>query len=165
MYTVAPAPRHRFVMTNRVIIPLLLCAASVAFARGSTGRRESVTGSEFTREQGKEALAASLAIDGKRGLNFTLNVRNNTKRMLELRFPNGQTHDFFVLDENGKEVWRWSEGKMFTQALQNRLVKSKETVVFANRIDSSKMHGRYTAVAVLTSDNHPVEQRVQFAVR
>ena len=35
---------------------------------------------------------------------------------VELDFPDGQTHDFVVLDAAGSEVWRWSDGRMFTQA-------------------------------------------------
>ncbi|MDP9178874.1 MAG: BsuPI-related putative proteinase inhibitor, partial [Gemmatimonadota bacterium] len=99
------------------------------------------------------------------GVRFTLNVRNNSTRMVELRFPNGKTHDFYVLDENGREVWRWSKGRMFTQALQNKLIKSKDNAVFADSWSGSNAHGKFTAVAVLASANHPVEERVEFALR
>ena len=85
--------------------------------------------------------------------------------MVELRFPNGKTHDFYVLDENGREVWRWSKGRMFTQTLQNKLIKSKGNAVFADSWSGASAHGKFTAVAVLPSVNHPVEERVEFALR
>jgi hypothetical protein len=85
--------------------------------------------------------------------------------MVELRFPNGKTHDFYVLDESGAEVWRWSKGRMFTQTFQNKLIKSKDNAVFVDKWDATNAHGKFTAVAVLASVNHPVEERAEFALR
>lgn len=99
------------------------------------------------------------------GVRFTLHVRNNGPRMIELRFPNGKTHDFYVLDESGNEVWRSSKGRMFTQTLQNKLIKSKDNAVFADKWDTADARGRFTAVAVLASVNHPVEERAEFELR
>jgi len=108
---------------------------------------------------------SSFAVNVRNGVHFTLDVRNNTKRMVELRFPNGMTHDFVVFDEMGKEVWRWSSGRMFTQSLQNKLIKSNDSAVFADQWNASNAHGKFTAVAILQSENHPVEEKVEFALR
>ena len=85
--------------------------------------------------------------------------------MIEFRFADGQTHDFAVQDESGKEVWRWSAGRMFTQALQNKLVKGKEVATFSEDWDAKNMHGKFTAIATLKSDNHPIEERVDFELK
>lgn len=110
-------------------------------------------------------MESSLAVKVTDGVRFTLNVRNNGPRMVELRFPNGKTHDFYVLDENGREVWRWSKGRMFTQTLQNKLIKSNDNAVFVDTWNAANTHGKFTAVAVLASVNHPVEERAEFALR
>src|SRR5687767_12571093 len=151
-------------MRNPLVIPLLV-AASVAFASSSSGHKQSPPEKKQDSSQKKAALASSLAVNVRDGVRFTLNVRNNGTRMVELKFPNGKTHDFYVLDESGREVWRWSKGRMFTQTLQNKLIKSKENAVFADSWNASNAHGKFTAVAVLASANHPVEERVQFALR
>jgi hypothetical protein len=104
-------------------------------------------------------------VNVKNGVQFSLDVRNNTSRMVELRFSNGMTHDFVVLDESGREVWRLSNGKMYTQALQNKLIKSRDDAVFADSWAGRNMHGKFTAVAILPSENHPVEEKVEFALR
>jgi hypothetical protein len=54
---------------------------------------------------------------------------------------------------------------MFTQGMQNKLVKSRDVAVFTEGWNPSNMHGRFTAVAVLPSDNHPIEERVQFDLK
>lgn len=152
-------------MSNRLIIPLL-CAASVAFFSGSTSHKDAQESAPVVRHHRDVGeIASSFAVNVKNGVQFSLDVRNNTSRMVELRFPNGMTHDFVVLDESGREVWRLSNGKMFTQALQNKLIKSRDDAVFADSWAGRNAHGKFTAVAILASENHPVEQRVEFALR
>jgi hypothetical protein len=137
----------------------------VAFASSASVRRQSPNKNSIEHHRTTAAVASSFAVDVKNGVEFKLDVRNNTKRMVELRFPNGMTHDFVVFDESGKEVWRWSSGRMFTQAIQNKLVKSNDSAVFADTWNGKNAHGKFTAVAILSSENHPVEQRVEFALR
>lgn len=151
-------------MPNRLIIPLLF-AASVAFARGSSGHKEKINATTQNQHQKGAPVASSFSVDVTDELRFELSVANNTKKMIELRFPNGQTHEFVVIDAGGNEVWRWSEGRMFTQSLQNKLVKARDTAVYASSWDAEKMHGRFTAIATLKSANHPIEQRIEFALK
>jgi hypothetical protein len=158
-----PPPAGPLVMTNRFIIPLL-CAASVAFARGTSSHKETLAAS--TANHGtKSVLTSTFSVNAKEGVEFKLDVRNNTTRMVELRFPAGKTHDFVVLDASGKEVWRWSEGRMFTQAVQNKLVKGKDTAIFSEDWRAKNMRGKFTAIATLESDNHPIVERVEFELK
>ena len=151
-------------MPNSPVL-LLICAACVAFASSSSAHKQSSTNNPLEHHRNAAALASSFAVNVRNGVEFKLNVRNNTKRMVELRFPNGMTHDFVVFDESGKEVWRWSSGRMFTQAIQNKLVKSNDAAVFDDRWSGQNAHGKFTAVAILPSENHPVQERVEFALR
>jgi hypothetical protein len=96
---------------------------------------------------------------------FKLDVQNNTAKMVELRFPNGKTHDFIVQDESGKEVWRWSKSRMFTQGMQNKLIKAKDVATFTEGWDAASLKGKFSATAVLLSDNHPIEEKVQFELK
>ncbi len=150
-------------MTNRLIIPLL-CAATVAFARGTTNHKETLAASSANNNS-KSEVTSTFTVNSNQGVEFKLDVRNNTKKMIELRFADGQTHDFVVQDASGKEVWRWSADRMFTQALQNKLVKSNETATFSEDWDAKNMHGKFTAIATLRSNNHPIEERVDFELK
>jgi len=98
-------------------------------------------------------------------LRFTLNVKNNTTKMLELRFPDGQTHDFVVKDFAGKEIWRWSKGRMFTSAMRSETLKGKEDTIYEESWSTTGEHGSFTAVAILRSNNFPVETSVQFVLQ
>lgn len=68
-----------------------------------------------------------------------MKVGNPTKEPITLQFASSKTYDFTIRDQAGQEVWRWSAGKMFTQALQQRvlspqasyLVEARWTVPFS----------------------------------
>ena len=94
---------------------------------------------------------------------FSFRVTNTSTKRVELRFPSGQTHDLTVLDTQGREVWRWSRGRMFTQSMQNKVLGASDTLTFTETWHPDHP-GQYTAVASLLSQNHPAEQRAEFAL-
>src|SRR3982750_2357613 len=118
-------------MDNRLILPLL-CAASVALAAApfSHDEKSIVTPFDVTRPK-----------DDAEKLRFSLSVRNNTSKMLELRFPDGQTHDFVVKDFAGKVIWRWSEGRMFTSAMRSETIKGKGETHFSESWETKGQQG------------------------
>jgi hypothetical protein len=159
-------------MTRRSITWILVFAA-IAVACGPHARhgdgdaQASVPSARQTAEH--PLMDTSLAASAKvavspAGVNFALAVTNLAPHSVEVNFPNGQTHEFVVLDTLGHEVWRWSAGRMFTQAVQNREVDSNETLSFDERWNPTGRHGKYTAVAMLRSSNHPVQERVDFVL-
>ena len=116
-------------------------------------------------------LAASLDVkiatsaNAERDVRFVLHVTNRAEKNVELMFPSGQTHDFVVKDAAGREVWRWSEGRMFTQALQSKLLGGSATATYQETWKpGARAAGRYTVVATLRSTNHDVMQVAEFAL-
>jgi hypothetical protein len=156
-------------LPNRLILPLLV-AASVAFARGSFSSDTTPITTKHRSTKTVDAIGTTLDVNvngkdvNEESVSFAFHVANNTKKMMELRFPNGQTHEFVVLDSTGKEVWKWSSGRMFTQAIRNKLLKGREETVFEEQWNTKGLRGTYTAIATLRSENHPVETSVEFVL-
>ncbi|HJQ54464.1 MAG TPA: BsuPI-related putative proteinase inhibitor [Gemmatimonadaceae bacterium] len=154
-------------MDNRLILPLL-CAASVALAAAPFSHEsKSIATTKHSAAEKSAPIVTTFDVTRPKDadkLRFSLNVRNNTGKMLELRFPDGQTHDFVVKDFAGKEIWRWSEGRMFTSAMRSETLKGKGATSFSESWDVKGQHGAFTAVAILKSDNFPVETSVQFVL-
>jgi Intracellular proteinase inhibitor len=98
-----------------------------------------------------------------RGIQFALGVTNVGKKHVELTFRSGQSYDFVVVDSVGREVWRWSNGRMFTQGVQNKQLSTGDTMR-ARELWTAPVPGRYTAIATLNSTNFPTEQRADFVV-
>jgi hypothetical protein len=160
-------------MSSRILI-WILCAGALVLACGphvrhnesaasTTDAPPQPSPSEASPRDGR-TLATSANVSVKDGITLTLHVTNLAEHALELTFPNGQTHDFVVLDSAGREAWRWSSDRMFTQALQNRMLGAKQTMSYEERWDAGGRTGKFTAVATLRSSNHPVEERVEFSL-
>jgi intracellular proteinase inhibitor BsuPI len=152
-------------MDNRIILPLLCAASAVAFAATPSSHTEKPIAVRHAAGMAAPIVTTfdiTRAKEDADKLNFTLSVKNNTTKMLELRFPDGQTHDFVVKDFAGKEVWRWSQGRMFTSAMRSETLKGKGETAFEESWDTNGQHGSFTAVAILRSNNFPVETSVQF---
>lgn len=134
--------------------PLAMTLATAPAAKhGSAGRHA----------PGVVATMLDVSRTGSR-VDFALRVMNNTARTIELDFPSSRTHDFAVLDARGNVVWRWSTGRLFTQTMQSRTVRSRDTLTLAEGWDARNAHGTYTAVALLATDTHPVERRIDFTL-
>jgi hypothetical protein len=106
-------------------------------------------------------LAVTIADDA---VDLALQVRNDGGRRAEVKFPNGQTHDFIVLDSLGREAWRWSDGRLFTQTVRNRHLNSGDSFTITERW-TSPAPGSYTIVARLRSVNYPAEVRTPLLLR
>lgn len=153
----------------------LLCAAVLAFAcgpRASTGdsagairtSRTSRTSRARSSAPNGPALVSRLVVVVKNGVAMDFRVMNAGTKRLEVNFPSGQTHEVVVVDSLGREVFRWSKGRMFTQSLQNKVLHASDTLDY----DAVWQHapaGKYTAIATLASENFPMEQRAEFVVR
>lgn len=98
-------------------------------------------------------LVATLSVTpGKASLELTLDVVNEGTEPVELTFRSGRRADFVALDD-GKEVWRWSEGRMFTQALDEATLQPGESVSFDGSWDDPDP-GEYLVRGTLASVTH-----------
>jgi hypothetical protein len=167
---------------RNLLIPLL-CIGAVAFACGPRSHSEaslvSMSIAEAVRptpgpqqprpkrkDQSVTKITPSFAVQVDRNtLRFSLDVTNVGKKNVELSFPDGQTHDFVVLDSIGREVYRWGADRMFTQSVQNRTIDSGETLHISEHATPALPLGSYVAVATLRSSNFPMHERVAFELR
>jgi hypothetical protein len=152
---------------NRPVL-LFVVAAALILACGPRASHKDPAderdASLSTAPTSDSTFAVSTGVSVGNGVNFTLHVTNLHDRAVELQFPSGQTHEFLVVDSLGREVWKSSDGRLYTQSLQNRLLGSRETITFADAWHASGRTGRFTAVSRLRSSNHPVEEHVEFVL-
>jgi hypothetical protein len=103
--------------------------------------------------------ARSFATGAPVGL--VLEVRNAGSTPQRLEFPSGKTHDFAVSDARGREVWRWSSGRMFALMLSELELAPGESRSYAEPWDQRDAGGapvaagRYQVVASLACTPAP----------
>jgi hypothetical protein len=160
-------------MKSRLLITLL-CAGAVALACGSLTRNDaSVAQAKSTRHsKSDKSIVGTPKVNGDfavrvepHALHFALNLTNEGKKHVELTFPSGQVYDFTVLDARGREVYRWGQGRMFTQSLQNKMLDGGSTMRIDERAETTLPQGKYVAVATLRSSNYPITQSSSFELR
>lgn len=149
-------------MDIKIVFPIA-AAATLAFACGPWSQTQAESRVSHQHVTEGKPLGTVLEVRAGGEIDLALRVTNTSKRTLELHFPDGFTHDFFVIDSEGHEVWRWSEGRMFTSGIQTRQLRSTGSVTYHNKAKRQLPKGEYTAVAVLRSGNHPMETRVAFS--
>ncbi len=151
-------------MPRRLVVSLLVCAA-IVIACAPRNRATAADGESTAPRVTTGELASSLE-PVRRGndARFRFAMEYTGSKMIEVRFPNGKSHDFVVLDAREREVWRWSEGRLFTQALQTRQLKRGDMIAYEATWKDAPA-GRYTVVATLNSDSHPQELRREIVLQ
>lgn len=96
------------------------------------------------------------------GLGFEFTVTNRSPDPVELEFRSGLQADFAVLDADA-EIWRWSDGKAFTQMLETKTLDPGDSISYS-RTWTDPVPGTYTAIATLEASGESVEATADIEV-
>jgi hypothetical protein len=108
------------------------------------------------------SLDGSLDVTVDDGVQFVFTVRNDGDEPVDLQFADALEADFVALDGD-REVWRFSEGRMFAQALGSATVAPGEAETYAASWDDPDP-GEYAAVATLEARGRDCEAHAEFSV-
>jgi len=93
---------------------------------------------------------------------LALRVENRGAGPVEVTFPTGQDYDFVVL-QDGREIWRWSDDRMFTQAVRQERLAAGDAWTFEEVWrPSPELTGEFEVVGRLASSDRAVEQAERF---
>lgn len=108
-------------------------------------------------------LEATLEATVDDGVAFVFHVVNAGSDVVELSFRSGQRAEVTVRDADaGHVVWRWSDDRMFTQALESETLAAGQGLELVYTWEDAPA-GSYTAVATLEADVD-AEARTSFTV-
>ncbi|MFD1512079.1 BsuPI-related putative proteinase inhibitor [Halomarina rubra] len=107
-------------------------------------------------------LTGELAVETGDSVRFHYTVENTGEEAVELTFRDGGHADCAVFDGE-EEVWRWSAGRMFTQAIGHETLAPGDTSEFGFEWDAPAP-GEYTARAELRAQEEACECETTFSV-
>jgi hypothetical protein len=148
----------------------ILLAGALALACGPLASTSDMAASANDSRPRAEAadsvnpLVASVTVSVDSTVAIQFRVMNPSDKRREVAFDNGQLNEVLVLDSTGREVWRWSDGRLFTQSIRRKLLNSGEILAHETRWEPGDLTGRFTAVASLTRSNYPLESRTDFTL-
>ncbi len=93
-------------------------------------------------------------------IQVTLKIFNTTDRDATFHFQSSQRYEFFIENNAGKVLWKWSDGRMFAAVLGTEVLgieknKFVYTETFKGRLDPGyyKIRGRFIAKNLPMSGN------------
>jgi len=124
-------------------------------ACGSTDATSGNSGEAVEQKPVESAIKLKTTLDVEQlenKLQFTIALHNESLKDLTLPFGSGQQFEIVVKNEAGEEVYRYSEGKMFTLALQMIELKAGEKLEWQETWDLESNGqripaGTYTVIA------------------
>lgn len=143
----------------------ILCATGLALALALGGCRPPAGEAASPPHAAyRGPLASSLMVETLGDTaRLVLQVTNGSSAPVSVTFPSGQSYDFAVMD-GSESVWRWSADRSFLQAVRTVTLAPGQTESFAEAwpVTDAQRGRTLTAVAWLTSSDHPLEHRAQF---
>jgi hypothetical protein len=131
-----------------VLTALLCCFTGAAFAGAAAeiGTSFPIGGSAHVSAAWEnyaaftgDALTVEASVrQEKGGLHMELRLTNPTDQAIHIEHPNGQMYDFTIVDEKGKELYRWSAGMAFTEALTATNIPEHGSVVYTADIKKTE---------------------------
>lgn len=107
-------------------------------------------------------LETALEVTVGDGVTFDLSVVNAGSTPIELTFRDACRADFAVY-ETDREVWRYSDGRVFVQSLTEANLQPGEAATFGEAWPKPEP-GDYTAEATLRVSERNVSVRTPFSV-
>ncbi|MCM3595268.1 BsuPI-related putative proteinase inhibitor [Metabacillus idriensis] len=122
-----------------------------------------------------ETKGVQLSVEAKEDdgiVQINMTVKNHTDKEKNFEFSSGQKYEIIITDPNGAEVYKYSKGRMFTQALQYLTLPPGESQTYQETWDMKSAGteletGEYTVNVMFAGKAEGVkrlEQKQKFSV-
>jgi len=97
---------------------------------------------------------------------ITLKIFKYTEEDFIFHFNTSQRYDFIIEDEERNEVWRWSEGRMFAQMLEEEILgPSNSEVTYTAEYRNKLSPGYYKVTGVFIAQEKPMSGSIIIEVK
>ncbi|KYG32358.1 BsuPI-related putative proteinase inhibitor [Alkalihalobacillus trypoxylicola] len=145
----------RFILIIMGILLLGACGTQTSTGDGSDDSAQDLYEGESIVINDVE-FTQQINLSDEESLDVVMQLKNVSQNDITLAFSSGQKMEIVLRNEQGEEVYRYSEGKMFTMAIENKTLAPDEHLSFGEYIDVSEFEaGEYTVE--LTSLVYEVE--------
>ena len=97
---------------------------------------------------------------------MTLKIFNYTEEDITFHFNTSQRYDFIIEDEEGNEIWRWSEGRMFAQMLGEEILgPTNPEVIYMAEYKDRLSSGYYKVAGFFVAQDRPMSGSIIIEVK
>ncbi len=127
---------------------------------------ENTTSEERNMNYGISISTGKMSYSVGEPIKMTLKVFNYTEEDIVFRFNNSQRYDFIIEDEEGNEIWRWSEGRMFAQMLGEEILgPSNSEVIYTVEYKDRLSPGYYKVTGFFIAQDRPMSGSIIIEVK
>ena len=97
---------------------------------------------------------------------MTLKIFNYTEEDIVFHFNTSQRYDFIIEDEEGNEIWRWSQDTMFAMVLgEETLGPDNPEIIYTVEYKGKLNSGYFEVTGILVAKERPMSGCVIIEVR
>lgn len=154
------------------LIAVLLGSFLLISGCGSAGTKNIAEGNNeennSVKEDDKLEMTSEILVEDDKVI-FKMGLTNNLEEKAEVSFSSGQQYEIVVTNEKGEEVYRYSDGQFFTQAIVSKQINPGESLNWEDKWNFPKdkeMDGEYKVKLTLLPskyNNNSIEKE-QFSV-
>jgi len=97
---------------------------------------------------------------------MTLKVFNYTEEDIAFYFNTSQRYDFIIEDDEGNEIWRWSQDMMFAMVLgEETLGPDNPEGIYTAEYKDRLSPGYYKVTGIFVAQNRPMSGSIIIEVR
>ena len=97
---------------------------------------------------------------------MTLKIFNYVEEDVVFNFNTSQRYDFIIEDEEGNEIWRWSEGRMFAQMLGEEILGPRNPeVIYTAEYKDKLSPGYYKITGIFIAKDRPMSGSIIIEVK
>ena len=97
---------------------------------------------------------------------MTLKIFNYAEEDVVFHFNTSQRYDFVIEDEEGNEIWRWSQDMMFAMVLGEETLGPLNTeVIYKSEYKGKLSLGYYKITGILVAKDRPMSGNVVIIVK
>jgi len=97
---------------------------------------------------------------------ITLKIFNYTQENITFYFNTSQRYDFIIEDEEGNEIWRWSQDMMFAMVLgEETLEPNNPEVTYTSEYKDKLSPGYYKITGIFVVTDRPMSGNVIIIVK
>lgn len=99
-------------------------------------------------------------------ITMTLKIFNYTEEDVVFHFNTSKRYDFIIEDEEGNEIWCWSEGRMFAQMLgEETLGPTNIEIIYSVKYKDKLSLGYYKITGFFVARDRPMSGSIIIEVK
>lgn len=124
------------------------------------------TSEERNMNYGISMSADKISYSIDESIKMTLKIFNYTEENIVFQFNSAQRYDFILEDEEGSEVWRWSEDMMFAMMLGEESLRSTNTeIIYTAEFTDKLSPGYYKITGIFVAHDRPMSGSIIIEVK